>query len=328
MAAIVTLTVNPALDIATAADRILPSHKIRCDTPHYDPGGGGINVARAVRALGGSALAIFPAGGGSGDKLRQLLRQEGVRYRSIEIDGSSRESLSVVERDTGNQYRFVMPGPKIGKAGVQACLKELALAAPAATFIVASGSLPPGLPDHFYRRVARLMRRLGKRVVLDTSGPALSEAGGGFFLLKPSLRELEELTGRTIRSEVAQVRAAREILRQGRSENVVVSLGAAGALLVTAEVAQRFPAHRVKVESTVGAGDSMLAGMVLALSRKASLPEAVRFGMATGAAALLGSGTQLCRPADVERLYRRWCGDVGDRSAATHGREVMPMSRR
>ena len=302
MAAIVTLTMNPALDIATATERVEPVHKLRCTAPRYDAGGGGINVARAVHALGGEALAIFPAGGAAGEMIRHLLDEEGVGYHAVAITGFTRESLAVEERRSGKQYRFILPGPEIGPADQERCLDQLSAAAPQADYIVASGSLPLGVPGDFYARVAALAKSLGKRLVLDTSGVALKQAGHGIYLLKPSLRELQDLTGREICTEREQERAAREIIEQGRGEIVVVSLGAEGALLATAEGTERFAALPVQARSTIGAGDSMLAGMVLGLSRGLSLHEAVGFGMAAGAAALLGSGTQLCRLSDVERL--------------------------
>jgi 6-phosphofructokinase 2 len=303
MARIVTFTMNPALDIATATDRVVPTHKLRCEAPRYDPGGGGINVARAAHALGGEALAIFPAGGAAGEMIQHLLRQEGVAHEAVVIAGFTRESLAVEERQSGEQYRFILPGPRIGPADQERCLHALAAAAPRAEFIVASGSLPLGVPEDFYRRVGELAKGHGKRLVLDTSGTALQRAGHAIYLLKPSLRELEELTGRPIRSEREEMEAAQLLVEQGRSEVVVVSLGARGALLVTAQEAERFPAVPVSAKSTVGAGDSMLAGIIFGLTQGLRVREAVQFGIAAGAAALLGSGTQLCRRDDVARLY-------------------------
>ena len=303
MGTIVTLTMNPALDIATSTDRVVPTHKLRCAPPRYDPGGGGINVARAVHALGGDAVAIFPVGGPAGEMIHHLLDQEGVRHHPIVIGGFTRESLAVEDRQTGEQFRFILPGPVVGEADQERCLDQLSVVAAEADFIVASGSLPLGVPEDFYARVAGLAQKLGKRLVLDTSGAALKRAGHGIYLLKPSLRELQELVGRRIGSPLEQERAAREIIEQGHSEIVVLSLGEEGALLVSVGECERFAAVPVQARSTVGAGDSMLAGIILSLTQGQPLREAVRFGLAAGAAALLGSGTELCRRSDVERLY-------------------------
>jgi 6-phosphofructokinase 2 len=302
--AIVTLTMNPALDIATATEVILPATKLRCDEPRYDPGGGGINVARAVHMLGGEALAVFPMGGLSGEMLCRLLDGEGVPRAVVPVAGITRESLAVVERQSGRQYRFLLPGAPIGPSDQERCLAELARQAAAVGFVVASGSLPPGVPPDFYARVADLAGRNGSRFVLDTSGAALSGAGDDIFLLKTSLRELEELTGSAVPGVDDQERAARDIVRSGKARILVVSLGAAGALVATETGNRRYDAVPVTALGSVGAGDSMLAGIVLTLSRGWALDAAVRFGMAAGAAALLRPGTELCRRDDTERLYR------------------------
>lgn len=315
--AIVTLTMNPALDIATTTERIVPAHKLRCAPPRYDAGGGGINIARAIHALGGEAVAIFPAGGAGGETIRTLLGREGVLFHAIPIAGFTRESLAVEEHTTGKQYRFILPGPELPKKDQERCLDAVAILARDAAFIVASGSLPPGVPDDFYTRLGGLAQKLDKRFVLDTSGPALKASGRGIHLLKPSLRELEELSGHEIHGPADEERAARAVIDEGRSEIVLVSLGDAGALLATASGIERFPAIAVAAKSTIGAGDSMMAGVVLALSRGMPLGEAVRFGIAAGAAALLGAGTALCRREDVERLY----------AAGTHAAEHSCRNR-
>jgi 6-phosphofructokinase 2 len=304
MPAIVTLTMNPALDIATATETVVPGHKLRCREPRYDPGGGGINVARAVHRLGGDALAVFPVGGLSGEMLRRLLLGEGVPHIPVPIAGMTRESLAVVEQQSGKQYRFLLPGPRFTPHEQEQCLDTLAMHAAGTAYLVASGSLPPGVPADFYGRVRALAQKCGARFVLDTSGPALAGAGGDIYLLKASLRELEELVGHSVESREAQEQAARESIAQGRAEILIVSLGAQGALLATAQRVQRFAAVPVEGLGSVGAGDAMVAGIVLSLARGWTLTEAVKFGMAAGAATLLGQGTQLCRREDAERLYR------------------------
>ena len=231
MGTIVTLTMNPALDIATSTDRVVPTHKLRCSPPRYDPGGGGINVARAVHALGGDAVAIFPIGGPAGEMIPHLLDQEGVRHYLIAIGGFTRESLAVEDRQTGQQFRFILPGPEVSEADQERCLDQLSAVAAEAAYIVASGSLPLGVRDDFYARVAERAQILGKRFVLDTSGAALKQAGHGVYLLKPSLRELQDLVGRGIASPREQEKAAREVIEQRRSQIVVLSLGAEGTLL-------------------------------------------------------------------------------------------------
>ncbi|MGO9674115.1 MAG: 1-phosphofructokinase family hexose kinase [Methylocella sp.] len=304
MDAIVTLTMNPALDINAATDRVIPGEKLRCTAPRYDPGGGGINVARAVRLLGGDAIAVFPLGGPTGARVEQLLKEAKIDYRALAIAGLTRESLTIDERRTGQQFRFVMAGPTLTEMEQERCLDRISSLEPKPAYIVGSGSLPPGVPFDFYARLAERARKLGARLIVDTSGEALRQAGrGGVYLLKLSLRELQELVGREIDDERRQEIAARELIKEARSEIIVISLGAAGALLATAEGFRRFGPIEAPVRSTVGAGDSMVAGIVLSLARGRSIEEAVCFGVAAGAAAVMSPGTGLCAREDTERLF-------------------------
>jgi len=300
---ILTLTMNPALDIATTTDVVVPTAKLRCGEPRYDPGGGGTNVARAVHLLGGEARAVFPAGGMSGAMLCDLLNGEGVPHAFVPIAGITRESLAVVEAQTGKQYRFLLPGPVLSARDQERCLDTIATYARDAAFLVASGSLPPGVPANSYARVAALARTNRVPFVLDTSGPALTAVADSVFLLKASLRELEQLAGTSLQNEPAEESAARNVIATRRAQNLVVSLGSRGALLADGIGIRRFPAIPVPAVGSVGAGDSMLAGIVLSLLRGLALTEAVRFGMAAGAAALLRPGTELCRREDTDRLF-------------------------
>jgi 6-phosphofructokinase 2 len=301
---IVTLTLNPALDISTTTERVVPEHKLRCEAPRRDPGGGGINVARVVDALGGRATAVFPAGGSTGQALLAALRGGGgLQPHPVPIAGETRHSFTVDERARdGVEYRFVLPGPDLSAVELDACLEAVVERAAEAAFVVASGSLPPGVPPDVYARLAAMLPPGGPRLIVDSSGPALRQTRGA-WLLKPSLRELQVLAGRDLPDTAARVVAARGLMEEEMAEVVVLSLGAEGAMLITREEQVHFAAIPVPVRSTVGAGDSMVAAMALALSRGEPLRQAVQFGMAAGAAALLRPGTQLCRLDDVERLF-------------------------
>lgn len=300
---IVTLTMNPALDVSTSADAVVPTDKVRCGPAQHDPGGGGINVARVVQALGGQALAVYPAGGPTGLTLETLLERIGVPARRVPIRNATRESFTVDERTTGLQYRFVLPGPEFSADEKRACLDELAGVAEQAQMIVLSGSLPPGISPDFAQDVADLSKRLGCRFVLDTSQEALRQMKSGAYLIKPSIRELREWVGQELRTEDEQVTAAQDLIHQGVADAIVVSLGADGALLVTAEGYEKLEPIDVPVCSAVGAGDSMVGAMCFGLVQGLDLRHAVRLGMAAGAATLMTPGTGLCRREDVERLY-------------------------
>lgn len=304
MTDILTVTMNPALDVSTSTDKVVDTHKLRCSAAQHHPGGGGINVARVVQRLGGDCAALYPAGGATGRRLRQMLDQEQVNSLCVDIADETRESFSVFEVSSGHEYRFVLPGPALTPPEWQACLDRFDALDVPPRYLVASGSLPPGVPTDFYARLARLARARGSQVVLDTSGPALAAAlAEGVYLLKPSLQELRDFTGQPLGSEAEWRAAAQQIIKNGQAQVVALSLGEDGALLVTAERTWRALSVPVKVASAIGAGDSFVGGLIWALNRQADLEQAFRYGMAAASAALLAAGTALCQPADVQRLY-------------------------
>ncbi len=306
MPAIVTLTLNPALDVSTRTERVVDAHKLRCAQPRFDPGGGGINVARVLRRLGADVTAVFPCGGPTGDRLRELVQAEDVPVHCVGIGGETRESFTVNETATGREYRFVLPGPELAEREWRACLDALQSFSPAPRWIIASGSLAPGVPLSFQQELAAVARRLGSRLVVDTSGTALPVAfEAGLYLAKPSLSELRTLAGEALAGEGDWLRAARGLIDRGQAEVIAVSLGPQGALLVTREHALRAPGLAVDVAGTVGAGDSFLAGLVFALERTGDLADALATAMAAGGASLLGGGTSLARPQDIVRLRQQ-----------------------
>ncbi len=302
-AQIVTLTMNPALDITTSVDTVRHTEKLRCGPPRYDPGGGGINVARIANALGGSVCAVLPAGGPTGDVVTTLLKDEAVPFRLVPIAAATRESFTVNEKSTGQQYRFVLPGPRLTSTEQARCLDELRMAARSAEFVVASGSLPPGVPLDFPQRVAEMCGQLNVPFILDTSGGGLQHVRSGVYLLKASLRELGECVGRPLATESEQFVAAHELVESGRARIVLVSLGSQGAVLTTRHASHRFAAIAMRGGSGVGAGDAMVAAITIGLSRGWPLIKSVRLGIAAGAAMLMTPGTAACDPADVDKLF-------------------------
>jgi 6-phosphofructokinase 2 len=270
----------------------------------YEPGGGGINVSRVLRRLGEQAPAIYPAGGPAGTLLGRLLEAEGVSGWPVPIDGWTRENLNVREQASGRQYRFCMPGPELTEGDLARCLALLEGIRPAPAWVVSSGSLPPGVEPGVLARLARLVREAGSRLVLDSSGEPLRLAvAEGVHVLKPSLAEFEELTGVAGADEGRIQELARDLVRRGLCRLLVLSLGSRGAIWVTATDSGRVVAPAVPVESVVGAGDSLVAGIVLGLHRGRSVLEAVRYGVAAASSSVMHAGTGLCRPEEVERLY-------------------------
>lgn len=295
---IATVTVNAALDVASVVPQLMPERKLRCEGPTREAGGGGVNVARGIHALGGEATACVALGGATGEVVRSLLEAEGVAMRVVRTQEWTRENVNIVERSTGNQYRFCMPGPRLAEAEWQQLIEQAAGVEP--ELVVVSGSLAAGVPTDFYARAAK---RLGGRIIVDTSGDALLACRGiGVYLIKASLREFATLIGATRVDEGKLRQLAAQAVAGGVCEVLVVSLGAGGALWTTATEQQRLLAPAVEVRSSVGAGDTMVAGVALALARGGSLAEAVRYGVAAGSATVMQPGTALCRREDVERL--------------------------
>ncbi len=302
---VLSLTMNPSLDLSTSVERVVDTNKLRCAPEVLQPGGGGINVARVVKELGGHSCAVFPSGGYSGQRLAQLLEREGVHFASIALPIDTRQCFSVHENATGRDFRFILPGERISASDADRCLDYFKQCNAAPRFLVASGSLPPGVPENFYAKLSQVAQTLSCRFVLDASGKPLAHAleAGGLFLIKPSQQELENLLGTKLESESSRLAAARELVQTGATDIVVLSLGEQGALLVTREVALRAPAIPVQPLSTVGAGDSLVGGILWALSANKHLEDAFKYGLACAAGTLLNIHSKMCSAEDVARLY-------------------------
>lgn len=302
MKPVVTLTVNPTIDVSVVADIVRPLRKIRTTDERYHAGGGGISVARAIHALAGDVFALYMGGGPTGELLAELLETAGIDGRKMSISGHTRIAHTVFERESGQEFRFVPEGPEVTErewAGCLTALVELDF-----DYVVVSGSLPRGLPVDAYHRVIDIARRKRARVMLDTSGPALrASLDKGVYLVKPSLGELETLVGKPLPDTAAQVDAARNLITAGNTEIVALTCGRDGALVVRATTHLHLASPPIAAQSAVGAGDSFLAAFTLALVQGRSINAALAYGVAAGAAAVLSPGAELCRPEDVDRLY-------------------------
>ena len=301
---VVTITLNPAVDKSTSVAALIPEKKLRCDGVLVEAGGGGINVSKGIAKLGGKSLAIFPSGGANGRFIENYLKSQEIDFRCIPIEEETRESFSVTEEKTNSQFRFVLPGPGLQEDHVKACFQILTGLETKPDFIVASGSLPPGVSEDFYRQLANYSKEINARCIIDTSGKPLQLAvEAGVYMIKPNLNELAALAGKQ-RLELKEVDdAAIELIKKGKCEVIAVSLGASGALLVTRDGYEHIPAPTVKKNTTVGAGDSMVAGIVFKLMQGASIKETIQFGVACGTAATINAGTQLFNVEDVDRLF-------------------------
>jgi len=304
MGKIVTVTFNPTIDKSTTVSSLVPEKKLRCSEPVFEPGGGGLNVSRAIKKIGGESLAIFTAGRHSGHFLQELVQKEGVSFKAIEINDYTRENLIVVDKSNNQQYRFGMPGPEVSEEEWQACL-DLLEHEEGIDFIVASGSLPQGVPTDIYGRIAAIAAKKGSKLIVDTSGEALKHAvNEGVYLLKPNLGELSFLAGKEEIHAESVEDVARSVIEQGKCDVIVVSMGPSGAILVTKDETLHVVPPTVRKRSTVGAGDSMVAGIVFSLSQGGTMYEALRMGVACGTAATMNPGTELCKKEDVDKLLR------------------------
>ena len=303
MASLYTLTLSPSLDSATMTPQIYPEGKLRCSAPVFEPGGGGINVARAITHLGGKATAIFPAGGATGEHLVALLADEQVAVDTVDARDWTRQNLHVHVESSGEQYRFVMPGAKLSDDEFRQ-LEEKVLTIESGSLLVISGSLPPGVKTEKLTALVQAVLQRGIRCIVDSSGDALKAAlePGQLELVKPNQKELSALVNRELNQPDDVRTAAEELVRTGKAHRVVVSLGPQGALAVDKTGCVQVVPPPMKSQSTVGAGDSMVGAMVLKLAQGASLLEMARYGVAAGSAATINQGTRLCSLADTQKI--------------------------
>jgi 6-phosphofructokinase 2 len=306
MANIATLTINPAIDLSTTVGRMMPGRKLRCKGLQRHAGGGGINVARVVRRLGSEVIAVYTCGGIVGRLLEDLVAREGIESRTVQVAAETREDFTVHEETSGGQFRFVLAGPQVTETEWQACLNAVSSLEPFPRYLVASGSLPPGVPDDFYARVAQAAHEHGAKLLLDTSGPPLKAAlAEGVYLIKPNLHELMDFAHVRADDQEGQAAACRQIVERGHAQVIALTLADKGALLTTRDGTWHAPALPIEPVSVVGAGDSFLGGMTWSLAEGHSVETAFRYAVAAGSATLLQPGTELCHSADVKRLFHQ-----------------------
>jgi 6-phosphofructokinase 2 len=301
---ILTITLNPCIDKSSKVDTLEPESKLRCTEVHHEPGGGGINVSKALKKLDVSSIALFPAGGHNGNMLCSLLKEEGIVFHAVDTLVETRENWVMQETSTNRQYRFTFPGRAVLEDTIKELINHINAFSP--SYVVASGSLPPGLPNYFYSLIVENAGAIGAKCIVDTSGPALQALKGkNAYLIKPNIGELCKLLNIDRMGKDDVPNAARQIIADGFAETVAVSMGPDGAWLVSSNESYFVAAPPVEKKSTVGAGDSMVAGITAALQKNASLKEAIQLGVACGSAATMNEGTQLFKKEDVEQLVAK-----------------------
>ena len=305
MSRIVTITFNPSIDKTTSVRKLVPEKKLHCTEPTFEPGGGGINVARAIKKLGGEAIAIYPAGGYTGHFFTHMLEKEKVPTIVIDVENPMRENVVVLEEDSNNQFRFGFPGARLNEHEWKRCLDEIEKMDDV-RYIVASGSIPEGVPADIFARLAAIAKTKNDKLIVDTSDGALKLAAEeGVYMMKPNIGELAWLVNKTELTIDEIPAAGREIISRGNCEVLVISMGEDGAMLLTKDVEFIVKPPYVTKRSTVGAGDSMVAGIILQLSKNKNIREAFLYGVATGTAATMNAGTELCHKKDADELFAK-----------------------
>lgn len=299
---ILTVTLNPCIDKSTRLEKLKPDSKLRCTEVVNEPGGGGINVSKALQKLELSSVALFPAGGYNGNMLCSLLKDQGILFHAVDTKVETRENWIVLETAQNEQYRFTFPGRAVEQETITTLIDHIRSFSPA--YVITSGSLPPGLPDYFYGLVVKTAKSVGAKTIVDTSGPALQALKGkGAYLIKPNIGELCKMLNVEWLDKEEVVAASRQAINDGFAEIIAVSMGHKGAWIISREENYFATAPEVPKKSTVGAGDSMVAGMIYMQRQNRSLKEVIAFGVACGSAATMNEGTQLFRKEDAMHLY-------------------------
>lgn len=311
MSRILTITLNPAVDLATSIERVVAGPKLYCKAPRVDPGGGGVNAARAIRRLGGEVTALVAVGGAMGEQLLQLLVAEDVLAVAVHVPGETRQSFAVTDETTGEQFRFSVPGETMTDDDAARLLSAIAQAAPRDGYVVLSGGVTPGLADDFPQQVLEAIAQRTGKLVVDTSKAALAHLlaapGKPVHVLRLDQREAEQAAGHALPAVADSLAFAQDLIARGVAEIVVGGRGAEGSVLATGE--QRFfcRAPYVEVQSKIGAGDAFTGALTLALSRGEALEQALRWGVAAASATVGTEGTALFERGQVEALLPQ-CG--------------------
>lgn len=303
---ILTITLNPAIDLSTTTDQVEPDRKLRCARATVDPGGGGINVSRAIHILGGQSRALVALGGHNGDKLCHLLTDEGIAYLPFRTTGETRQSLAVTDDATGQQYRFVMPGPDWSNAQQNALLAMVPDVAPEYGLVILSGSQPPGVATNLTRHLCKSLAGRGTEILVDVSGGPLADltvaADAPISVLRMDQDEAETLNGSPLPTREDSGRFARSLVDKGVAGTIIVARGADGSVLVSEGQALHAAAVDVPVNSKVGAGDSFVGAFALSLARGEETGAALQKATAAASSAVTTGATRLCTREDAERF--------------------------
>ena len=302
---IITITLNPAIDQTLVLPKFVAGDTLRVKSSRFDPGGKGINVSRVVKELGGDTIAMGFAPGGLGRYIEQTLETQEIPCDFVHTQGETRTNITILDESRHVNTILSDPGPQTDPRSVDELLSRLRKRLQPGDWLVLAGSIPPPIDPAIYARIIGAAKDSGAHSVLDADGPALAAGVGARpEMVKGNRRELERLLSRHLDDEESTLEAAREVHAAG-VPTVVVTRGREGAVAVSDGTCLRGVAPRVRAVSAVGSGDAFLAGVVLTLSRGGGIEDALRLGIASGTAAVLTPGTELCHRREVDILLPR-----------------------
>jgi len=271
----------------------------------YEPGGGGINISRMLKRLGSETNCIVTSGGDTGKHLTDLLVKEDVQPKIIPVKAWTRENLSVVDTQSNLQYRFGMPGNKLSKKELESIKNLLKEIVNPKDILVLSGSLTQNMPLDYYAQLIKYLANKDINIVIDTSGQALIEAlKENVYLIKPNQRELAQLAEKEFMYTAEQETFAMELVKSKKAQYVVVSLGARGAFIACKEGVYYKTTPSVKVKSTIGAGDSMVAGLLYGIQNEFPPEKMLKWGVACGVATTMSEGTGLATKENIDTVLK------------------------
>jgi 6-phosphofructokinase 2 len=301
---IVTITLSPCLDKSTTVEKFVPEKKLKCSYPLFEAGGGGINVSRALHNFKTDSLCIYISGGYTGRILNNLVYHDQLNAAPVPSDAYTRENFIVFENQTHLQFRFGMPVNPVPKKEWKAVIARLNRTK--ANYLVLSGSVWPEIDQEFFIELQKYIKKNNVNFVADTAGNALKAVlKTGAYLIKPNQNEFSQLYGKKPLNAKQIVVKAKQMVKKGLVKNILVSLGGEGAVLINDKEAFQFVPPKLKIKSTVGAGDTMVAGIVYQLNKGKEISEAVKFGVACGSATTINSGMQLGTLAGAKKLLGR-----------------------
>ncbi|WP_405604251.1 1-phosphofructokinase family hexose kinase [Polaribacter sp. Asnod1-A03] len=302
---VVTLTINPALDKSAKVTEMTPFDKLECNDITYHPGGGGINISRVLHRLGVESNCLFPYGGKTGEHLVDLLEAQHIEVFATPISIWTRENFAVFDIKTGLQFRFGMPTEAFIEEEMKEVEKLINDQISKNDILVISGSLPKGLPTGYYSKIIQNLSVKGVKVIVDTSGPVFNEVlKNELYLIKPNQKELARLAGKETQTKEEQEAFALKMVTDKIAEYVVVSLGKDGAFIAHKNGVDYVAAPIISVKSTIGAGDSMVAGLIYGTVKNKNPKEMLRWGVACGVSATLSEGSDLAHKENIDKVLK------------------------